>query len=77
MPQVMGVDVEIMRATPLERVQNRTQEQIADFPVPQNMEDYAGITRAFPQERVRGRAGAPHQAGWFACYSSKACGVHW
>ena len=44
-----------MRNLPSERVQNCMQEQIADFPVPQNMEDYAGVNRAPPQERVQNR----------------------
>ena len=50
---VHGADVEIMRNIPSERVQKCMQEQIADFPVPQNMEDYAGVIRAPPLERVQ------------------------
>ena len=38
-PQFMGADVEIMRATPQERMQTRTLEQIAAFPVPQISEE--------------------------------------
>ena len=53
MPQFMGADEEIMRNIPSERVQNCMQVQIADFPVPPNMEDYAGRVRAKPQERVQ------------------------
>ena len=62
--QIVGVAVpQIMEDSlsfvPQERVQNHTQEHIADFPVPQNMEDYAGIIRAFPQERVQYRFPEP------------------
>ena len=39
-----------------ECVQNHTQEQIMNFPVPQNMEDYAGVVRATPQELVQNRS---------------------
>ena len=34
-------------------MQHLTQEQIADFPGPQNMGDYAGVVRATPQELVQ------------------------
>ena len=43
-PQFMGADVEIMHATPQERMQTRTLEQTAAFPVPQ-----------FSEERVHDR----------------------
>ena len=55
-PQIMEDSLPFV---PQERVQNHTQEHIADFLVPQNMEDYAGIIRAFPQERVQYRFPEP------------------
>ena len=46
----------VLPSTPQERVQNLTQEQVMDFPVPQNMRDYAGVVRATPQELVQNRS---------------------
>ena len=52
-PHIMEAAVEIMLSLRLESVQNRTPEQIMDFPAPPNMEVYAGRVRAPPHERVQ------------------------
>ena len=62
-PHFMEAAVEIMPSLRLESVQNRTPEQIMDFPAPPNMEVYAGRVRAPPQERVQNRILEPVSTG--------------
>ena len=78
----LGEDVEILRASPLEHVQNRV---LCGLPCASEHGrlrwNYACCTTGARAVSFSGadcgRAGAPHQAGWFAYFSSKARGVHW
>ena len=46
----------VSKLAPRERVQNRTQEQIMDFPVPRILEAVVEVVPSLPQEHVQHRA---------------------
>ena len=55
MPQFIEAVVEVLPSLPQECVQNRTQEQFADSPMPRNMEAVVEVGRITPQDRVQNR----------------------